>query len=329
MRPRQRSNGVQSPLLMSLPLLDWTVHPGPPPSLRFQVDKRAQYTSSRAIMHPLRSALQYYYRLEDTADREMSQVFTKHKPWQTDREVDLSVRRWYVGYLFLAILMSRRYGQYPTGLVVDELWILQVDDSHVVTFSSNQTWKARFPPLQLPSRIREVSFRAMRNNRRHGQSLEEYNGTIHLIACLHGAVGMLHRSFWSEISPGPPLPCAERYAGYLSTLVSPHSQTAFTVVQTEWLRKLLSTLLQQLLKRDKQYRLHRKPNAKLVSDLLQAQDELNIIMEISRKQHRLMDELVQVFQAMESGTLFSNQINDSAGVRSSSSFVTHDQLDAG
>ena len=87
----------EGPMLLSVPFLDWTLE-GQTPPLRFQVDPREGYQSSRSSSHLLRSILQHFYRLEDTTDRESQQVFTKHKPWQTDRNLDLKVRRWY-GYV--------------------------------------------------------------------------------------------------------------------------------------------------------------------------------------------------------------------------------------
>ncbi|KAK3657824.1 hypothetical protein LTR56_002203 [Elasticomyces elasticus] len=149
------------PELVSVPFLDWTILGATPP-LRFQ----------------------YFYRLEDTADREHSQVFAKHKPWATNRELDLKVRQW--------------YGHYPTGLNVDELWVLVVDAEHICTFSSNQTWKSRWPALQLSSRIEEVSFRGMRNSFFTSETQQEYTSLKHLIVSLSGAV--------------------DRYAGHLSHL---------------------------------------------------------------------------------------------------------------
>ena len=86
----KNSNG--SPMLLSVPFLDWSVE-GEPPPLRFQVDPREGYQSSRSSSHAIRSILQHFYRLEDTTDRESQQVFTKHKPWLTDRNLDLKVRR--------------------------------------------------------------------------------------------------------------------------------------------------------------------------------------------------------------------------------------------
>lgn len=83
------------PLLISIPFLDWTVQ-GPTPPLRFQVDRREGFLSARSSAHIVRSILQHFYRLEDTTDREGSQVFAKHKPWTTNRELNLKVRQWYV-----------------------------------------------------------------------------------------------------------------------------------------------------------------------------------------------------------------------------------------
>ena len=68
------------------------------------------------------SLLQHKYRLEDTADREKMQVYSRHQPWREDRDMDLKVRRF--------------YGHYPTGLNVDELWILVIDEMHIVCYST-------------------------------------------------------------------------------------------------------------------------------------------------------------------------------------------------
>ncbi|KAH7082978.1 hypothetical protein BKA63DRAFT_501966 [Paraphoma chrysanthemicola] len=231
-----------TPMLLSVPFLDWTLD-GETPPLRFQVDPREGYASSRSSSHLLRSILQHFYRLEDTSDREPQQVFTKHKPWTTDRNLDLKVRRW--------------YGHYPTSLNVDELWILVVDARHVVTFSSNQSWKSRWPPLQLSARIMEVSFRGIRNsliNTSNKHNEQDYTSSTHVIAALNGALGMLHRSFWTDIT----LCLSDRYASYLGHL---------------------------------QYRLHRSPSTKLVMDLLQVQEELNIIISIMEQQMELVSNL--------------------------------------
>ncbi|KAH7135420.1 hypothetical protein B0J11DRAFT_426932, partial [Dendryphion nanum] len=229
----------EGPLLLSVPFLDWTVEGSPPP-LRFQIDPREGYQSSKSSSHMLRSILQHFYRLEDTTDREPQQVFTKHKPWSTDRNLDLKVRRW--------------YGHYPTRLDVDELWVLVVDARHVVTFSSNQSWKSRWPPLQLSARIMEVSFRGIRNSFLSSADNQDYTANTHLIAALSGALGMLHRSFWPDIT----LCLSDRYASYLGHL---------------------------------QYRLHRSPSTKLVMDLLQVQEELNIVIQIMDQQMDLVDHL--------------------------------------
>lgn len=235
------------PMLLSVPFLDWGLD-GETPPLRFQIDPREGYQSSRSSSHLLRSILQHFYRLEDTSDREPQQVFTKHKPWLTDRNLDLKVQRF--------------YGHQPTSLVVDELWILVIDARHVVTFSSNQSWKSRWPPLQVAARIAEVSFRGIRNslintyprNSEQGYSGQDYTSSLHVIAALSGALGMLHRSFWTDI----PLCLSDRYASYLSHL---------------------------------QYRLLRAPNSKLVMDLLQVQEELNIVISITEQQMELVTSL--------------------------------------
>ncbi len=229
---------LDCPMLLSIPFLDWTIH-GEPPPLRFQIDPREGYGSSRGTAHLLRSILQHFYRLEDTSDRESHQVFTKHKPWLTDRDLDLKVRRW--------------YGHYPTSLNVDELWILVIDSRHVVTFSSNQSWKARWPPLQVSARIMEVSFRGIRNASINTNE-QDYTSSTHIIAALSGALGILHRSFWSDIT----LCLSDRYASYLGHL---------------------------------QYRLHRSPSTKLVMDLLQVQEELNIVISIMEQQMELIANL--------------------------------------
>lgn len=234
--------GTKGPMLISVPFLDWSADE--PPPLRFQVDPREGYQSSRSTSHLLRSILQHFYRLEDTSDREHQQVFSKHKPWLTDRELDLKVRRF--------------YGQYPEALNVDELWILVVDERHIVTFASNQTWKSRWPPLQVPWRIAEVSFRGIRNTLLLGEDEPEYTAHTHIIACLSGALGILHRAFWTDIT----LCLTDRFAGHLGHL---------------------------------QYRLHRAPSTKLVMDLLQVQEELNIILGIMQSQIDLLGSLDDAF----------------------------------
>lgn len=232
----------EHPMLLSVPFLDWAVEGSPPP-LRFQVDPREGYQSSRSSSHLLRSVLQHFYRLEDTADRESQQVFTKHKPWLTDRNLDLKVRRW--------------YGHYPTALNVDELWILVIDERHIVTFSSNQSWKSRWPPLQLSARIMEVSFRGIRNAFLNTAEEQDYTSSTHVITALSGALGILHRSFWTDMT----LCLSDRYASYLGHL---------------------------------QYRLHRSPSTKLVMDLLQVQEELNIIIQIMDQQMQLVTALQDI-----------------------------------
>lgn len=242
--PMERGKGLQGPMLLSVPFVDWTVK-GDTPPLRFQVDPREGYQSSKSSSHMLRSILKHFYRLEDTSDRESQQVFTKHKPWLTDRNLDLKVRRW--------------YGHYPTGLNVDELWILVVDARHVVTFSSNQSWKSRWPPLQLSARIAEISFRGIRNAYMHSAEDQDYTAATHILAALNGALGMLHRSFWSDIT----LCLSDRFASYLGHL---------------------------------QYRLHRAPSTKLVMDLLQVQEELNIIISIMEQQIELVSSLHNILK---------------------------------
>lgn len=70
---------------------------------------------------------------------------------------------------------------------------------------------------------------------------------------------MLHRSFWADIT----LCLSDRYASYLGHL---------------------------------QYRLHRSPSTKLVMDLLQVQEELNIIIQIMDQQMELVSSLQGVLK---------------------------------
>lgn len=244
-----QGDGSGYPVLISTPWLDWSVS-GKTPPLRFQVDRREGYGSARSSSHMIRSILQYYFRLEDTADREKLQVFAKHKPWTTNREIDLKIRQW--------------YGHYPSSLNVDELWILAVDAEHVVTFSSNQTWKSRWPPLQLTSRISDVAFRSVRNDfyRSRHDLQQEYTATVHVITCLAGAVGMMHRNFWPDL----PLCLADRYAGHLGHL---------------------------------QLRLHRAPTTKLVMDLISCQEELNMVIQITQQQLEVIAQLQKLSGSAE------------------------------
>lgn len=240
-------------MLISLPFLDWSVQ-GEKPPLRFQVDRREGFISVRSSSHLIRTVLQHFYRLEDTGDREANQVFARHKPWSTDRELDLKVRQW--------------YGHYPTALNVDELWILLVDAEHIVTFSSNQTWKSRWPPLQLTSRISDISFRGLRNAFFRSEYSHEYTSTTHAMAALSGAVGMMHRNFWPDLV----LPAVDRYAGHLSHL---------------------------------QYRLHRSPSTKLVMDLIACQEELNIVIQITHQQLDLIAEMQTTLYGYSDGLVES------------------------
>ncbi|GAB7358618.1 hypothetical protein MBLNU230_g3848t1 [Neophaeotheca triangularis] len=227
----------QYPMLLSVPFLDWTTE-GEPPPLRFQADKREGHV--RQKLHPIRSVLQHHYRLEDTSDREKSQVFTKHRPWTTNREMDLKTRQW--------------YGQYPSSLNVDELWVLAIDEQHCVTFSTNQTWKSIWPPFQLPARISDVSFRDMRNNFYSSSDKREYTAMTHVLTSLSGAVGITMRNFWPDLT----FSITDRYAGYLEHL---------------------------------QYRLHRSPSTKLVMDLISCQEELSIVIGITQRQIDMITEL--------------------------------------
>jgi Mg2+ and Co2+ transporter CorA len=243
LQPQVRiDSGSAYPMLMSVPFLDWTVK-GKCPPLRFNIDKREGYHAARSSSHVIRSILQYFYRLEDTQDREGSQVLGNHKPWSSNRELDLKVRSFYGS------------DTYPERLNVDELWILAVDAEHIVTWSSNQTWKSRWPPQQLTSRISDISFRAIRNHY-FASGNTDYNALVHAVACLSGAVGLLHRNFWPDIV----LCLVDRYVGRLGHL---------------------------------QYCLHRNPSTKLVMDLIACQEELNIVIHITEQQLDTIRELRQ------------------------------------
>jgi hypothetical protein len=128
-----------------------------------------------------------------------------------------------------------------------------------VTFASNQSWKSRWPPLQVPWRITEVSFRGIRNNLLLGEDETEYTAYTHVIACLSGTLGILHRAFWTDIT----LCLTDRFAGHLGHL---------------------------------QYRLHRAPSTKLVMDLLQVQEELNIIITITQSQLDLLQSIDETWR---------------------------------
>ena len=134
----------EPPLLVSMPFLDWTVFPGPAPSPLHQVDPKGVYLSTRSAAHPIRSILQYFYRLEDTKDREKDQVYNRYKPWGNDSNLQTKISRW--------------YGRVPSGLAVDEIWILVLDSHHIVTFCNNQSWKPRWPSHQLFHRIQDIAF---------------------------------------------------------------------------------------------------------------------------------------------------------------------------
>jgi hypothetical protein len=245
----------EAPLLISMPFLDWTVFPGPTPAPLYQVDSKAGYHSTRSTAHPIRSILQYFYRLEDTKDRETDQVYNKYKPWANDSNLHSKIGRW--------------YGENPSGLAVDEMWILVLDSHHIVTFSSNQSWKPRWPSHQLFHRIQDITFRGLRNSFHVMGKSRTYTAYTHMIACISGAVGLLHWSFWADIV----LPLTDRFSGYLNHLVS--APTSF-----EYLPNL-----------EQQYRLHRSPSTRLVMDLLAVQDEFGIVINIIRNQSSLINSL--------------------------------------
>lgn len=246
-RSTTATDAEYQPILACFPFLDWTVYPGPTPPLRFQIDDRAKWASAARSNHPFCSLLQHYYYLEDTADRERSQVYTKHKPWNNDRELDIRIKRF--------------YHQHPTGLGVDELWMLVIDRKHIVTFSSNQTWKRRWPQLQLADRIADISFQLLRVSFEDLEQEHLYNAMMHAIVCIHGAVSLSHRGFWTAL----PLPCVERYAGYFGHL---------------------------------KFRLYRAPSTKLVLDLLQLQDELTIVIQVIKNQIKTILKLESLFQPL-------------------------------
>lgn len=157
--------------------------------------------------------------------------------------------------------MRQWYGHYPTALNVDELWVLVIDAGHIVTFSSNQTWKARTPPLQLTSRISDISFRGIRNAYFPSYREDNFTAMTHAIVSLNGALGLMHRQFWGDFV----LPATDRYAGHLSHM---------------------------------QYRLHRAPNSKLVMDLMACQEELNIVIQITAQQTEMITNLLEMFRSI-------------------------------
>ena len=239
---------------------------GKSPPLRLQIDKTEGFQSSRTSSHLLRSVLQHFYRLEDTTEREKDQVFNKYRPWTTDRELDLKIRRW--------------YGRYPTGLNVDELWVLVIDEHHIVSFSSNQTWKSRWPPLQFAYRVAEVSFRGIRNAHLTNKRGDDYTALTQAVACLNGAIGMLHRSTWPDVM----LCLTDRYAGYLNHL---------------------------------QYRLHRAPSTKLLMELLQIQEELNIVIKLTREQLDLLTGLQNAWKKKSKSKKQRSTVNSVASSNAS------------
>jgi hypothetical protein len=93
----------------------------------------------------------------------------------------------------------------------------------------------------------------------HSAIEQDYTSYTHVVTALSGALGMLHRSFWTDM----PLCLSDRYASYLGHL---------------------------------QYRLHRSPSTKLVMDLLQVQEELNIIIQIMDQQMELVTAISQILQ---------------------------------
>lgn len=169
-------------------------------------------------------------------------------PSGTDRGLDLKLRQW--------------YGHYPTALNVDEMWMLVIDSQHIVTFSSNQTWKSQSPSHQLPSRISDISFRGIRNAFFASEDGGDFTAMTQAIASLNGAVGMMHRSFWPDFL----LPLTDRYAGYLSHL---------------------------------QYRLHRAPSTRLVLDLVACLEELGIVISITEQQIETINELLAKIRKYE------------------------------
>lgn len=97
----------------------------------------------------------------------------------------------------------------------------------------------------------EISFRGIRNTFLNSSNDQDYTSSTHVVAALSGALGMLHRSFWTDL----PLCLSDRYASYLGHL---------------------------------QYCLLRSPSTGLVMDLLQVQEELNIIIQIMDQQMELV-----------------------------------------
>ena len=173
------------PVLLSIPFLDVIEESRP---LRPQVNRRVD---SWTAPHFSRSLLQYLYRLEDTSDREPSQVFAKYKPWSSNPELDRKVRQW--------------YGYYPTALNVEEMWILLVDARNMVTFSSKQFWDHLSSP-QLDENLRVINYSL--------RQTDEYNAVTHALVFIGEALSMVQPTFRSD----GVLHVADRYAGYLETL---------------------------------------------------------------------------------------------------------------
>ncbi|KZF19587.1 hypothetical protein L228DRAFT_250628 [Xylona heveae TC161] len=243
--PSDVEDDPATPLLLCVPFMDWSDVTSDARIPRFQVDPLENIQSVKASSHPVRSILQHYYRLEDTTDRERKQVFSRSQPWAKDHLMTARVGRWYG---------RKDRDFYPTGLVVDEMWILLIDPGHIVSFSTNQSWKPRMIPHQLSTRIREVSFKTVRNNFSLSKQQDTYDALTHMVTCMHGAFGLLHWSFWQDFL----LCLTDRFAQYLNHL---------------------------------QFRLYRAPSSKLVMDILQIQDELNIILKLMHSQRRLCTDL--------------------------------------
>lgn len=99
---------------------------------------------------------------------------------------------------------------------------------------------------------------------------QHYTAMTHAIACIHGAVGMLHRSFWNDL----PLPLSDRFAGHLSHL---------------------------------QFRLYHAPSTKLVLDLLQVQDEVGIVLQVTKSQERILTEFERLVEDLQEEKLQQNE----------------------
>ena len=171
------------PILLSIPFLDV----GQSTPLGSQEDRRGDDWTGR---HFSRSVLQYFYRLEDTSNRETSQVFNKHKPWVSNPGLEKKVQGW--------------YGHCPTSLHVEEMWVLLVDAQHVVTFTSEQALVRLLAQFN-HHHNNPMTVLGYSSSNNTGQHVPPNAATVAL-AFITSAVGIVHRTFRSDVV----LPVVER-----------------------------------------------------------------------------------------------------------------------